>query len=60
MTYIAKRPLKIGDSVRQIGEPVPEAEEWNRVESWIRFNFIEEVEGFVEKPKKKTVVQRRT
>lgn len=55
--YVAKRQLKVGDDIRQIGDPIPEAEEWLRVESWVRFGFIEDVEG--DYPVEKPQVQRR-
>ena len=57
--YIAKRQLLVGDGVRNIGEPIPEAEGWLRRESWERFGFIEWVEDTPKKAPKKAVVQRR-
>jgi len=54
--YIAKRELQIGDGVRHIGEPVPEAQNWARRESWERFGFIRWAE---EPAPKKAVVHRR-
>jgi len=58
--WVAKRILHVGSDIRNIGDPVPEAEEWPRVEAWERFGFIEWVEK-KETPKKKAPakVQRR-
>lgn len=42
--YIARRPLKIGAKRFKPGDPVPEAEGWTRVESWVRAGYIEQVE----------------
>lgn len=55
--YVAKRPLKVGETMRWIGEPVPEAEGWLRVESWVRFGFIKKVDD--EPQQKKPQVHRR-
>lgn len=55
--YVAKRPLKVGETIRWIGEPVPEAEGWLRVESWERFGFIKKVDD--EPQQKKPQVHRR-
>jgi hypothetical protein len=58
--YVAKRPLKVGETTVGIGEPVPDAESWLRRESWERFGYIKWVDD--PQPTKKTAakVQRRT
>lgn len=38
--YEARRPLLVGDTVIDIGEIVPGAEDWPRVESWVRTGKI--------------------
>ena len=43
--YVARRRLKIGSEIREIGSQVPEAEEWPRVESWERSGCLDKVEG---------------
>jgi len=57
--YIAKRELQIGDGVRHIGEPVPEAQNWARRESWERFGFIRWAEDPKSAPKKAVVHRRK-
>jgi len=46
--YIARRPMQIDGEWRQIGEPVPEANEWLRVESYVNTGFIVWVEDPIE------------
>ena len=42
--YIARKPMKIGNKRFKIGDPVPEASRWPRVESWLRAGYIDAVE----------------
>lgn len=42
--YIARKPMKIGGKKFKIGDPVPEANSWPRVESWLRAGYIDAVE----------------
>lgn len=42
--YIARKPLKIGEKKFKIGDVVPEANGWPRVESWLRAGYIDAVE----------------
>jgi hypothetical protein len=42
--YIARKPLKIGSKKFKIGDAVPEANGWSRVESWVRAGYIDAVE----------------
>jgi hypothetical protein len=35
--------MKVNGTTRMPGDPVPEAEEWLRVESWVRAGFLNEV-----------------
>lgn len=37
---VGRRPLKVGDETRQPGEPIPEAAEWTRLESWLRSGAV--------------------
>ena len=34
-SYLARKPITVGDEVRQPGEPVPEAEGWRRPQAWV-------------------------
>lgn len=43
--YVARRRLKIGTEIREIGSQVPEAEGWPRVEAWERSGFLNKIEG---------------
>lgn len=40
MAYVAAKPLKIGDSIRQKGELVPEAESWTHLDAWMNAGQI--------------------
>lgn len=42
--YIAKRVMTVNGERRFPGDPVPEAAEWLRVESYLRARWIEEIE----------------
>lgn len=44
VTYTANRRLKIGGKWRQVGEPVPEAHGWLRLEEWLHTGYLREVE----------------
>jgi len=57
MPYVAKRPIKIGEEIRQIGDPIPEADEWLRVESWVRNGHLTMV-AELPKPTQKAKIQR--
>lgn len=35
MAYVAAKSLKIGDSIRQKGELVPEADSWTHLDAWL-------------------------
>lgn len=39
--YVARKPMRIGDRKIRIGEVVPEAGSWLRVESWLRGGFLD-------------------
>ena len=44
--YIALKPMSLADgSTVNIGDPVPEAVNWVRVESWIRAGYIKEMDS---------------
>ena len=43
--YIARKPMTLGERKIRIGDVVPEAAGWPRVESWVRSGYIEIVEG---------------
>lgn len=38
--YLAGRELKVGDDVRQYGEPVPEADDWPDTRAWLSGSYI--------------------
>lgn len=38
--YEARRPLTVGETKIEIGEVVPGAEDWPRIESWVRTGKI--------------------
>lgn len=40
--YVALKAMTIGGRDIKPGDPVPEAEGWTRVESWIRHRYIKE------------------
>lgn len=42
--YVARKPMKIGERKIKIGDDVPEAGSWPRVEAWIRAGYIDVVE----------------
>jgi hypothetical protein len=44
VTYIARKPIKIGAKKFKIGDVVPEANSWTRVESWVRSGYLDVVE----------------
>lgn len=39
--YIALKPMRVGDSVRQVGEEVPEAGEWPNLRTYLATGYIE-------------------
>jgi len=43
--YVARKPMQMGDRKIKIGDLVPEAAKWPRVEAWVRCGYIELVEG---------------
>ena len=51
MPYIACRPLNVGESVRQVNEPVPEAEDWPHLQAYINHGHIRWVDRLPEQPK---------
>ena len=38
---VARKPMRIGDRKIRIGEPVPEAGSWLRVEAWLRSGYLD-------------------
>lgn len=42
--YVARKPMKIGEKKIKIGDPVPEAHSWPRVEAWVRAGYLDVVE----------------
>jgi len=44
VVYVCRRPLKIGSKKFKIGDAIPEANGWTRVESWVRAGYIDAVE----------------
>ncbi len=42
--WIARTTLKVGDEIRQYGDPIPEAEEWPNRQAFINTGQIEWVE----------------
>ena len=42
--YVARKPMVIGDKKIRIGDLVPEASAWPRVEAWVRSGYIDIVE----------------
>ena len=42
--YVARKPMTIGDKKIKIGDLVPEAAKWPRVEAWVRSGYIDVVE----------------
>ena len=43
--YVARKPMQIGDKKIKIGDLVPEAAKWPRVEAWVRAGYIDVVES---------------
>jgi hypothetical protein len=43
--YVARKPMVIGEKKIKIGDLVPEASKWPRVEAWVRSGYIDIVEG---------------
>lgn len=39
--YVARKPMRIGERMIKVGDLVPEAGSWPRVESWIRAGFLD-------------------
>jgi hypothetical protein len=39
--YVARKPMQIGSRKIKIGDVVPEAGSWPRVESWIRSGYLD-------------------
>ena len=42
-TYKAMKPMTVGNNTYAIGDLVPEAVDWLRLESWIMARWVEEV-----------------
>lgn len=40
-TYRALKPMRVGDSVRQVGELVPEAAEWPNLRTYLSSGYLE-------------------
>lgn len=40
LTYVALKPLKVGDSTRMPGELVPEAAHWRNVTNYVNAGFL--------------------
>lgn len=38
--YVARKPMQIGGRKIKVGEVVPEAASWPRVESWVRSGYL--------------------
>lgn len=43
--FVARKPMQIGDKKIKIGDLVPEAAKWPRVEAWVRSGYIDIVEA---------------
>ena len=43
--YVARKPMTIGSKKIKVGDLVPEAAKWPRVEAWVRSGYIDVVEG---------------
>lgn len=43
--YVARKAMQIGGRKIRVGDSVPEAGSWPRVESWIRAGYLDLVEG---------------
>lgn len=41
VSYVARKPMRIGDREIRVGDVVPEAGSWPRVESWVRAGFLD-------------------
>jgi hypothetical protein len=54
-TYIAKKQLRIGDSVRQPGELVPECVEWPNRDLYIDQGYLEAIPDLTENEKQHAV-----
>lgn len=39
--YVARKSMQIGGRKIKVGEVVPEASSWPRVESWVRAGYID-------------------
>lgn len=39
--YVARKPMRIGERMIKVGDVVPEAGSWQRVESWVRAGFLD-------------------
>lgn len=44
-SYVARKPMQLGGRKIKIGDVVPEAGSWPRVESWIRSGYLDLVEA---------------
>jgi hypothetical protein len=44
VTYIARRQLKVGDSYRQPGDPIPEAATWPNLRAYLEEGHVEAVD----------------
>lgn len=42
-TYVALRPMKVGNDLRQPGELVPEAADWHDIRPWIGSGYVKEI-----------------
>jgi len=45
MRYVAHRRLKLGTGFREIGDEVPEAQEWKNLSTYLRLGWIVEEPG---------------
>lgn len=41
VSYVARKPMTIGDRKVRVGDVVPEAGSWPRVEAWVRSGFLD-------------------
>lgn len=41
--FVAQKPIKVGDEIRQPGELVPEAADWPDIRPWTGGGFVKEI-----------------